>query len=214
MNQQSLAAFNQVGNRRGAAADLSNLGDLQVEMGNLGEARDYYAKSLALAREISFSVGEPYPVSGLGDVALAQGDLAGARRQYEQALALCNQLKKEDYAAQLGVALAAVDLAEKRFADGVSLARQAAVVLESDTGSGEAWAQALLSRNLLGVGNLAEARGRKGHRAFRENRGSKRALRGRSGRRSRQGEVGQIGRSSPGTSVDDRFHPPLRLSPV
>ena len=158
MNQQSLAAFNQVGNRRGAAADLSNLGDLQVEMGNLGEARDYYAKSLALAREISFSVGEPYPVSGLGDVALAQGDLAGARRQYEQALALCNQLKKEDYAAQLGVALAAVDLAVKRFADGVSLARQAAVVLESDTGSGEAWAQALLSRNLLGVGNLAEAR--------------------------------------------------------
>ncbi len=159
MNQQSLAAFNEVGNRRGAAADLSNLGDLQVEMGNLGEARDYYEKSLALAREISFTVGEPYPVSGLGDVSLAQGDLAGARRQYEQALALCNELKKEDYSAQLGVALAAVALAERRFTEGVSLARQATVVLEkSDTGSGEAWAQALLSRNLLGLGSLAEAR--------------------------------------------------------
>jgi hypothetical protein len=49
-------------------------------------------------------------------------------------------------------------LAERRFADGVSLARQATVALEKlDSSAGDAWAHALLSRNLLGTGNLVEA---------------------------------------------------------
>ena len=158
MHQQSLAAFNEVGNRRGAAASLNNLGNVQSEMGDLDEAKGYFEKSLALHREISYIGGEPYPISGLGDVLLAQGDLTGARKQYEQALALCKQIKDEDFSAQLEVALASVALAEKRYADGVSLARQATVVFEKSTSrSNEAWAQALLARNLLGAGNLVKA---------------------------------------------------------
>jgi tetratricopeptide (TPR) repeat protein len=89
---------------------------------------------------------------------MAQGDLAGARKQYEQALALCREIKDEEFSAELGVALASVALAEKRYADGVSLVRQATVVFEkSNSSSNEAWAQALLARNLLGAGNLVEA---------------------------------------------------------
>jgi tetratricopeptide (TPR) repeat protein/TolB-like protein/predicted Ser/Thr protein kinase len=158
MHQQSLAAFNEVGNRRGAASTLNNLGNVLSEMGNLDEGKGYFEKSLALHREIGYLGGQPYPISGLGDALMAQGDLAGARKQYEQALALCKELKDEGFSAELEVALASVALAEKRYADGVSLARQATVAFEkSNSNSDEGWSQALLARNLLGAGNLAEA---------------------------------------------------------
>jgi tetratricopeptide (TPR) repeat protein len=127
-------------------------------MGNLDEGKGYFEKSLALHREIGYLGGQPYPISGLGDALMAQGDLAGARKQYEQALALCKELKDEGFSAELEVALASVALAEKRYADGVSLARQATVAFEkSNSNSDEGWSQALLARNLLGAGNLAEA---------------------------------------------------------
>jgi serine/threonine protein kinase/tetratricopeptide (TPR) repeat protein len=158
MHQQSLAAFNQVGNRRGAAETLNNLGNVQTEMGNLDEAKGYFEKSLVLHRQISYLGGEPYPISGLGDALLAQGDLAGARKHYEQAFALCKGIKDEEFSAELEVALASVALAEKRYADGVSLARQATAVIEkSNSSPSEAWAEALLARNLLGAGNLVAA---------------------------------------------------------
>jgi len=102
-------------------------------MGNLDEGKGYFEKSLALHREIGYLGGQPYPISGLGDALMAQGDLAGARKQYEQALALCKELKDEGFSAELEVALASVALAEKRYADGVSLARQATVAFENRT---------------------------------------------------------------------------------
>ena len=159
MQQQALAAFKARGSRRGTASVLDNLGDLYLEMGNPEEARGYYQKALALHRETGYRVGEPHAIAGLGDVLFVRGDLAGARKQYEQALALSKQTNDEDFTAQVGVALAWVALAEKRFGDGASLARQStAQFAKSTSAHDEVFSQAALARNLLGAGNLPEAR--------------------------------------------------------
>src|SRR6266404_2030535 len=159
MQQQALTAFNELGDRRGSSATLNNLGNLSLEMGNPDAARKYFDQALSLAQEITYRGGQPYPMSGLGDVLMVQGDLAGARKRYEQALAVCEEIKDEDFAAQIHTALAFVALQERRFSDGEALARQSAVVFDkTNSASSSAWAHALLARNLLSAGNLAEAR--------------------------------------------------------
>lgn len=159
MQQQALTAFNELGDRRGSSATLNNLGNLSVEMGNPDAARKYFDQALSLAREITYRGGQPYPMSGLGDVLVVRGDLAGARKQYEQALAVCEEIKDEDFAAQIHTSLAFVALQERRFSDGVALARQSAAVFDkTNSTSSSAWAYALLARNLLSAANLPEAR--------------------------------------------------------
>ena len=156
--QQSLAAFNAIGSRRGSASVLNNLGDQLAEMGKPEEAKGYYEKALALDRETGYRVGEKHPIAGLADVLRTQGDLEGARKQFERALALSKETNDENFMAQVDVALASVALAEKRFADGASLARQAtAQFAKSSSTQDEAFSQAMLARNLLGAGNLPEA---------------------------------------------------------
>jgi len=158
MQQDSLTAFNDIGDRRGASATLNNLGNLFVEMGNLDEAKRYFEQSLTMTRDTAYRRGEPYPISGLGDVMLARGDLAGAKKQYEQALPLCKEMNDEDCEAQLNVGLAAIALAEKRYAEGEVLARASAAGYQKANIAGNwAWAEAILARNLLGSGNLSDA---------------------------------------------------------
>ena len=89
---------------------------------------------------------------------VAQGDLAGARKQYEQALALCKEMNDDDFTAQLNASLAGIALAEKRYTDGKALAQLAIAGYEKANSPGNgAWSWALLARNLLGAGKLAEA---------------------------------------------------------
>jgi eukaryotic-like serine/threonine-protein kinase len=158
MQQDALMIFNKIGDRRGASATANNLGNLYVEMGNLDDARKYFDQSLAIKREIAFRRGEPYPMTGLGDVLLARGKLPEARKQYEEALGLCTEMNNDDLAAQLRLSLALIALFEKRYEDGETLARQAAVGYEKTNSAGNgAWAESVLARNLVGSGRLAEA---------------------------------------------------------
>jgi serine/threonine protein kinase/tetratricopeptide (TPR) repeat protein len=159
MQQQALAAFSELGDRRGSSATLNNLGNLSLEMGNPDAAKKSFDQALSLAQEITYRGGQPYPMSGLADVLMVRGQLAGARKQYEQALAICEEIKDEDFAAQIHTALAFLELQERRFSDGEALARQSAAVFDkTNSTSSSAWANALLARNLLSAGNLAEAR--------------------------------------------------------
>jgi serine/threonine protein kinase/tetratricopeptide (TPR) repeat protein len=158
MQKESLAVFTQVGERRGISATENNLGNLLVEMGNLEEAKKYFEMALALNREISYRRGEPYPIAGIGDALLPEGDLQGARQKFNEALTLCKELNDEDFVAQQQVSLATVDLFEDKYSEGEDLARQAIAGYEKDNSTGNAaWSQAVLSRNLLGDGKLAEA---------------------------------------------------------
>ena len=158
MQHKALDAFNSVNDRRGAADTLNNLGMVQVEMGELVDGRKSYEQALAMTREMSYLRGQPSPIAGIGDALFAGGDLAGARKQYEEALALAKQISSDDFAAQAGVALASVALAEQRYSDGETLARGSASVFEKSNSSGSgAWAESILARNLLGEGKLADA---------------------------------------------------------
>jgi serine/threonine protein kinase/tetratricopeptide (TPR) repeat protein/TolB-like protein len=159
MQLQSLAAFNEVGDKRGAAETLNNLGNLYVEIGNFDEARKQYDQALTIDKETSYRRGEPFPISGIGDTLLAKGDTAGAGKKYAEALALCEEIKDEDFGAQVRTAMSFVALLEKRFGDGEALARQAAAAFDKNNSPGSgAWAHAMLARNLLGAGKLEEAR--------------------------------------------------------
>ncbi len=159
MQHQAFDAFTSVKDRRGAADTLNNLGMVQVEMGDLDEARKSYEQCLSMTREMSYVRGQSYPIAGIGDILFAQDDLDGARKRYEDALSLTRQVSNEDFAAQIGLNLATLALAEKRFSDGESLARSAATFYEkSNSWGNSAWAQAILARNLLGQNKLEEAK--------------------------------------------------------
>jgi len=158
MQQQALAAFNEVGNRRGAADTMNNIANLFVETGDLTKAKQYYDQALSLMQETSYKRGEPAPIAGLGDTRYFEADLDGARKQYQEALALSKELNADDFATQMNASLAVVDLVEQKYADGVALARQSVREYEKTNSSGsEAWAAAILARNLLGSGELTEA---------------------------------------------------------
>ncbi|HTW57834.1 MAG TPA: protein kinase [Terriglobales bacterium] len=158
MQQQALASFNQVGNRRGASDTMNNLANVLVEMGEHDEARKYYEQAIALMEQISFKRGEPAPYGGIGDTYFYQGDFVNGRKGYEHAADLAKELDDEDYGAQVAVALAALDLADKKYSEGEALAAQSAARFEKyNSASNGAWANAILARNLLGEGKLQEA---------------------------------------------------------
>ena len=158
MQQRALTAFNEVGDHRGVADTLNNLGNVLVETGDLEGAKRSFQQALSATQEMSYRRGQPAPTAGIGDALFAEGDLAGARKQYEQALALAKELGDEDITAQMNVSLAAVALAEKRYADGEALAREGAAAYEkAHSLANAAWGEAILARNLLGAEKIREA---------------------------------------------------------
>jgi len=158
MQKQALAAFDQVGDRRGYADTLNNTANVLVEMGDHDNARKYYAQGLALVRQLAYKRGEPGPLGGIGDTYFYQGDLVNGRKNYEASIALTKELDDQEYGAQVSVALAALALAEKKYSEGETLAAQSAARFEKTNSTGnEAWAEAILARNLLGDGKLQDA---------------------------------------------------------
>jgi serine/threonine protein kinase len=158
LQQKSLAAFNEVGNSRGACETFYNLGNLSLETGNLAGAKKYYDQALSSATEINYRMAEPQPMTGLGDVMEARGDLVGARKQYSQALVLADQEKLQGYAATIRLSIAIVSLEEGKFSEGEALARQVVKSTDragGDSSGGAAWA--ILSRNLTAEGKLGES---------------------------------------------------------
>jgi len=158
MQKQALAAFDQVGDRRGYADTLNNTGNVLVEMGDHDNARKYYEQALALVRQLAYKRGEPGPLGGLGDTYFYQGDLVNGRKNYEASIALTKELDDREYGAQASVALAALALAEKKYAEGEQLTRQSVEFFEkTNSSTSGAWAEAILARNLLGEGKLQDA---------------------------------------------------------
>jgi tetratricopeptide (TPR) repeat protein len=158
MQKQALAAFNQTGDRRGYADTLNNTANVLVEMGDYDNARRYYEQGLALVRQLAYKRGEPAPLGGIGDTYFYQGDLVNGRKNYEASIALTKVLDDREYGAQVSVALAALALAEKKYAEGEQLTRQSAEFFEkSNSSTSGAWANAILARNLLGEGKLQDA---------------------------------------------------------
>jgi serine/threonine protein kinase/tetratricopeptide (TPR) repeat protein len=160
LQQKSLAAFNKVGNKRGACETLYNLGNLSLETGDLSEAKKYFDQALSSAIQLSYRMAQPQPMAGLGDILEAQGDLNGARNQYSQALTLAQEEKLESFATAVRLSMAVAALDEGKYSEGETLSRQVVDSFDKnggDSNSGAA-AWAILSQNLTGEGKLTEAR--------------------------------------------------------
>ena len=120
--EESLALRRNLGDVRGVAASLNNLGLVLRDLGDVGAARSVTEESLALRRELGDARGVGWALHNLGALARMEGDYARARSLAEEALAL-RRSKGNRYgvAASLG-SLAKIARDEGDFAKAKKLA--------------------------------------------------------------------------------------------
>ena len=75
---------------------LATLGDLELQRGHLNAAREYFARSLQLARELHDVGGEARALLGGARAAEARGEKTAAREQAQQAVALSRKVSQLD----------------------------------------------------------------------------------------------------------------------
>jgi len=86
--EESLAIKRELGDRRGIANALNNLGMVAVEQGNYAAGRSLYEESLAIKRELGDRRGTANTLNNLGMAALEMGDLAPALALNQESLAI------------------------------------------------------------------------------------------------------------------------------
>jgi len=92
MQDECLGISRELGDKRGIAASLSNLGAVAKDQCDYAAARALYEESLAIHRELGNKKGIAVLLNNLGTVAREQGDYAVARAQFEESLAIEREL--------------------------------------------------------------------------------------------------------------------------
>ena len=130
---------------------LSDAGQLGCVMGRYGDAQQYLAESLAIAREIGDKRMVSAVLQPLGVASLGQGDLDGARGHFKEALTLAQELgNKRDVAAALN-ALAQVHRVEGALVTAGPL-YESVVELARELGDRESIAIGLLNLAMVAIG--------------------------------------------------------------
>ena len=91
--QESLALLRELGDKRGIAHTLNNLGLVAWHQGNYSEAIAAYEESLALKRQLGDKRGIASSLGNLAIVTWYQGDYERARALYTESLALFRELE-------------------------------------------------------------------------------------------------------------------------
>ncbi len=91
-SEEGLTLCRELGDKRGVAFALINLGRVALNQGDYATARALLEQSPTLCRELDDKWGMAFALNNLGFVASNQGDSATARALYEQSLALCREL--------------------------------------------------------------------------------------------------------------------------
>jgi non-specific serine/threonine protein kinase len=92
VQEESLAIYRELGDKRGIAASLHSLGTLVRNQGDYTQALSLCEESLAIFRELGDKQGIAASLNSLGIVAVDQGDYAQARSLYEESLAIRREL--------------------------------------------------------------------------------------------------------------------------
>jgi tetratricopeptide (TPR) repeat protein len=87
LQEQSLAIRRALGDQRGIAMALGNLGNTVSELGDRGRARALQEESLAIRRALGDKRGVALSLADLGSVCRRQGDRAEAQALYRESLA-------------------------------------------------------------------------------------------------------------------------------
>jgi predicted ATPase/class 3 adenylate cyclase len=90
--EESLAIYQELGNRGGIARLLEQLGMVARGAGDLKMARTLWEQSLAICRELGQKPGAAASITQLGTLARLQGDLRGAGSCFEEGLRIYQEL--------------------------------------------------------------------------------------------------------------------------
>jgi tetratricopeptide (TPR) repeat protein len=102
LQEESLSVRRELGDRRGIAYSLINLGIVAREQGDAARARALQEESLTLFRELDDRRNIAYTLTNLGNLACDQGDFARATLLHQESLALHRELgDKEGIATNL-----------------------------------------------------------------------------------------------------------------
>ena len=157
--EQALAEARQIDDQAGAAAALFLLGQIDMSMGNAGQARQTLAESLAAARLSD----DPHLIlsalNGLGDVACGAGDYEAARGLFEECLQAGRELG-DDFRTAIHLnnlatvyhILGEYRAAQERYRESLALCRQL------DDCEGEVMALGNLGEVAIVLGDLGQAR--------------------------------------------------------
>ena len=91
-DEQCLAIYRALGDRRGVAATLNEMGVVAAQQGDDGAARKLLEESLAIHWELDDRHGVALTLNGLANLACAQGDYAVAQSLHERGLAINRSL--------------------------------------------------------------------------------------------------------------------------
>ena len=92
LNEESLAIYRELGDKRGIAHSLSSLGSVAYRQSDFEAARTLYEQALAIRQELGDQRGIAESLSSLGSVAYNQGDFEAARTLNEQGLLISREL--------------------------------------------------------------------------------------------------------------------------
>ena len=106
--EESVAIRRELGDRRGMAGVLGNLGYVAYELGDRSAARALSVEALAISRELGDPGRVADALNNLGNVAYDQGDFASARALHEEGLAIGRELGDRDAIATNLLSLGAV----------------------------------------------------------------------------------------------------------
>ena len=93
LHLRSLAAHRELGDERGTAYALNNLGIAVWYQGDYSGARERFEESLAIKQKLGDERGVAYTLSNIGAVVRDMGDFDGARALHEQSLDLLRPLE-------------------------------------------------------------------------------------------------------------------------
>ena len=183
-HEQSLAIHKDLGNQRGMANSLFNLGNVYFEQGDAAGARSLFEQSLAIARELKDDWYAAYSLVCLADVLKAEGHYGEARSLAQRSLSIVRNIGDKFAVAtalavlgEIACAEREVELARSLFTECMAVrrelgqkqgiaealedfARLAIAIMESDAGSAATFGHAVRTARLLGAaGSLRKGLG-------------------------------------------------------
>jgi tetratricopeptide (TPR) repeat protein len=119
--EEALPIFQQLGDKRGIAAALNELGAVALGRGRLADARQLFERSLAIKRELGDDWLIANSIGNLGLVAGYQNDYASAYTLHQESLALYRALNEIGGMAIASSHLGKLDEAQARQAESLRL---------------------------------------------------------------------------------------------
>jgi tetratricopeptide (TPR) repeat protein len=158
MEEKSLQAFQEVGDRRGESTTLNSLGSLLITRGELKAAKQTLDRGMVVVKESGYEQMRGYLLYNLAEVLRQQDRLQEARTNAEDALTL-RKGHDEVLSADSQVQIAEISEDTGNVAQAEPLARMAiAAYGKEKVADGECIAQAVLARALVAESRPKEAR--------------------------------------------------------